>query len=369
VSTPTPPPFGACAPSPFNLSGFSHGQSVTIDVEGRDALDNASIGSLTVTIDEQGPMIQIGQCAQPNLDESRTDCQITVTGGDVASVQCLIVGVTGFRACPTDASFKTVTIDDLAAGDNAIEVRAIDDLGNIGDPDGFSPITARYATGHIVLEGHDYVDANGDTRRILANAVQLSYVFTHNLRRRAQVLIWCSTSTCDSPEEKNVKDVLTSVGITGAEITEFFDPADLLGKGLVPQHDIVIVHDQNGKHPNIDGIGKIWDVALLQEFVRRGGTLIVLDGTTSDGRTPSLTHMLLVGMGVIARTDPTVLSDQIIKYGDADLPLQNGVANGYTAPKNTVGYNGQTSGWLRPFTPDPVKIQPVVVFHLVANNR
>jgi hypothetical protein len=351
LSSSAPPPFGACAPSPFNLSGFTNGQSVKIDVEGRDAFDNPTIGSATVTIDAQGPAIQTGQCTQPGLDESTTDCQIAVTDNDVASVQCRIVGVTGFANCQTDASFKNVTVEDLAAGVNTIEVRAVDDLGNIGSPGSFRPVVATYRSGHIVLEGHDYVAINGDTARILSNAVKLSYVFTHNLGRPPQVLIWCSTSTCDSTEENNVKDILLPLGVTANEITEFFDPNDLLGKGLVPRHDVFIVHDQNGRHgANLDDIGKGWTAPMIDNFVVRGATLIVLDGMDASGGQPSGTFELLVGPGAL--TNIRVLRDATndnVNFGVSDPALQAGVNNPYTGPKYTIAYLVSDDRWLKSF--------------------
>jgi hypothetical protein len=274
-----------------------------------------------------------------------------VSDGDVASVQCRIVGVTGFANCPTDASFKNVTVEDLAAGANTIEVRAVDDLGNIGSPGSFRPVFATYRSGHIVLEGHDYVAVNGDTARILSNAVKLSYVFTHNLGRPPQVLIWCSTSTCDSTEENNVKDILLPLGVTANEITEFFDPNDLLGKGLVPRHDVFIVNDQNGRHgANLDDIGKAWTAAMIDNFVVRGATLIVLDGMDATGGQPSGTFELLVGPGALGSI--RVLRDATndnVSYGVPDPALQTGVNNPYTGPKYTIAYLVSDDRWLKSF--------------------
>jgi hypothetical protein len=342
---------GTCSPANGLAWTASFGGTYTGRVNGTDGLGNTTFKTQTWTVDANGPTIQAGQCTQPGLDESTTNCQIAVTDNDIVAVQCRIVGVTAFGTCPTDASFKNVTVEDLAAGANTIEVRAVDDLGNIGNTAGFAPVFASYRTGHVVLEGHDYLNVNADTARILSNAVRLSYVFTRDLGRPPQVLIWCATSTCDSSEERNVKDILATVGVGGGEITEFFDPADLVGKGLVPRHDVFIVHDQNGRHGgNLAAIGRSWTTPMLESFVGLGGTVIVLDGMDASGGQPSSTFQLLIGSGALTNIQfLRNATDDRVNYGVSDAALQVGVTDGYIGPKYTIAYLVFDDRWRKSF--------------------
>jgi large repetitive protein len=119
--------FGACT-SPETYTGLSDG-SHTFRVRASDALGNTSSPvSATVVVDTTAPSAAV--TSGPAANTSSSTAAFTFTGTDsgtgVASFECS-VDAAAFAACTSPHS-----VSGLADGPHTFEVRAIDQVGNVG---------------------------------------------------------------------------------------------------------------------------------------------------------------------------------------------------------------------------------------------
>ncbi|MCA9583593.1 MAG: hypothetical protein KC416_17460, partial [Myxococcales bacterium] len=133
------------------------------------------------------------------------------------------------------------------------------------------------APGHLILVGHDYVNANVNMKRIVGNAVFIAQ--GSNIR----VLTYEGDSTALSRAGTNA--AINDVGAVFSRSWTSTPAGAATVTYLLSSVDVFLVYAQAGSTDQVlNNLGAAWSTALL-EFLQRGGIVVVLDGQTSNAGT------------------------------------------------------------------------------------
>ncbi len=186
--------------------------------------------------------------------------------------------------------------------------------------------------GHAVLMGHDFYERTADIDSLLGNAVFLSSVpGTLNVLEYTEYSDNSSTGEAANARAA-IMDHATTLGRT-ISLTTAATSADVLTD--LPSADVFVVYEQENAPGDLTSQGMSWATAL-QNFVARGGVVVVMDHDYGNGGTWRLLSPsgLIVVTGVTSDTGSTETVD-----ATAD-PLAAGVTATYSAPNGTLSFSG-----------------------------
>jgi hypothetical protein len=180
------------------------------------------------------------------------------------------------------------------------------------------------APGHVVLIGHDYSVIRFSTVRLLANSVGLA------LGNPLPVAVY--DGSAPAAISQNTRTAL-SAGLD-RPWTEL--DADTDFAGALRDSNTLLVVAQRSSAANLNALGVNWRVEL-ENFLARGGTVVVLEGVGG----PS--HQILVGAGLLDATGSVVVTGdnlRVVRPSDSVAP---GVPTPYRAENTSVAFLGTTT--------------------------
>lgn len=187
--------------------------------------------------------------------------------------------------------------------------------------------------GHIVVLGHDFVDANLFQRTLLGTAVFLG----QGNPVRTLVYEGAAMDEAILGVTRAIDFVENTIGRASVETVTNAD--DVTTK--LDQADVFLIHAQAGATDGeLDMLGVQWGQAMV-DFVRRGGVIVGLDGP-SELNTGSF-HILEPAALFLAEERETVTGGEIIVY-DSGKGLALYVGGNYAVEENTVQFLGVASG-------------------------
>lgn len=207
------------------------------------------------------------------------------------------------------------------------------DDGNLENGDGCDVDCLREdgaAIGQIVYIGHDFFTSTLDAERLIANAVSL-------VQSDGTVEIVGYTEFADVTPSGEVA-VTTAALAAGADriglaynLMDFRTAAEV--EAAIGSADVLLVYEQeNASRTQLDARASAWR-NLLDDFLSRGGVLIVLDFSGESWR-------LLSVSGLVPITSASsVTSGGPLTVVDPSHPLMAGIPNPYTAPNGTQAVN------------------------------
>jgi hypothetical protein len=377
-----PAKFSPCEPGekgvpwgPYTTSG-EH----TLRVYGLDACSNRTtpIASRTFFVDATPPVIS--DVIVDNGGEGAANVTFTITDTN-STVQSVWVSTNGGDfAQVTYATPIKLVMQNLAAGENTVEIYGIDSLGNSGqghgDPyDHVVTFNMAYTkgAGHVVLLGHDFHDitTTNATKTILHSATSLPpWVLTHqsNEPRNVRVVGW-SGAAVDGTEAANVQAVLavpkaTSGALVDVDYTDWSQSspsaADL--SAHLRGQDVLLIYDQQVGAGGLTSLGTAW-YTTLQSFLNAGGVVIVLDGLVgAPGSALSDTASLLRAPGpsgepaflvyaTPVRASSKASASENTDFKSPEILNQHLGTTYYTVPDGSVAFDFTT--------PDPYQAIPV----------
>ncbi len=195
------------------------------------------------------------------------------------------------------------------------------------------------AWGHIVAIGHDYATSHPAMRRVLANAVSLTAT------NDVGVAWWPS----ESPSMAHYPALSLGMSAMSRPWHQVAFPASPASSfdGV----DVVIVPPEDIDGDASEQAGAAWATAL-DEFLRRGGVVVVLDGAGTNYRFAHGAQLFDVGAPVVVTSQPTAVVDGT-----------DSIANQVVAP-----YLAEATSVAWPGAPEPVVTTmggvDTIVFHL-----
>ena len=227
-------PFAACT-SPDGLSGLADGTH-TFQVRAKDNAgnDDASPASYTWTVDTTVPQVKIeGPVPAPTSKSSSASFFFggeDSGGSGVARFECRLDGG-AFVPCTSPQDYEG-----LADGSHTFEVRAVDQVGNVGStPDSYTwkvDTTATPQAQPLVLAAATTEASNGESVAVAPEAGKV-FVLRPGQKKPTELKEGQTIPVGSIVDATNGKVLLTSVNAAGEEQSAVFYG----GKFLVQQHD------------------------------------------------------------------------------------------------------------------------------------
>ncbi len=194
--------------------------------------------------------------------------------------------------------------------------------------------------GHIVAIGHDYVASHASQRRVLVNAVSLGS--SGNVG-----VAWWPGETRSVAHKAPFASAMDAANRAWHEVA-FPNSASFIGTGI----HVVIVGPDRGDGDAAEAMGAAWATAL-DEFLRTGGVVIVLDGANGTN------HRFAEGANLFDVGAPVTVTGQPTAVVDGTDAIVDQVLAPYLAEDSSVSWPG---------APEPVITtmggMNTIVFHI-----
>lgn len=187
--------------------------------------------------------------------------------------------------------------------------------------------------GHVVVIGHDYRRGRAGMNRLVGNAVFLS------LGDPVNVLVWSADAPAalQTGTDAAIDQVASETG--RAWLRTSAGSADTVPYEL-SFADVFLVYSQaSATDAALLSEGDAWRVAL-DTFTRRGGTVVVLDGTGQN----SGTYQVLEASGLFTAAGRTEVTDQVMNVTAPSDGIANNVPIQYNGETTSVCFDTSGSG-------------------------
>ncbi|AKF10181.1 hypothetical protein [Sandaracinus amylolyticus] len=155
-------------------------------------------------------------------------------------------------------------------------------------------------TGHLVLIGHDLLQAFSQGDRVLGNAVALARgtgaIRVLDYTQYTDRVSW-NPVTLLRPRIRDGVMNATGRDVTFTELTSWLELDDALDDDV----DVLLVYAQSAERARMQTIAEAWH-PHLRAFLARGGVIVVLDRTQGGSIELGFSHELVRGEGLFAIT-------------------------------------------------------------------
>jgi hypothetical protein len=178
--------------------------------------------------------------------------------------------------------------------------------------------------GHVVLIGHDYSTWRSGQARLLGNAVALAP------GNPIRVVFYRGNAASGFLEQVSAA-ITSGLGSSGRTWEFVIASTDDELRDLLRTNSALIVLPQDGTGDAIEATGAASQVQLNQ-FLARGGSIVVLEGTRGQS------HRFLVGAQLLAVAGPMGITDQTVNVVAPTDALATAVPTMYRAESRSVSF-------------------------------
>jgi hypothetical protein len=184
-------------------------------------------------------------------------------------------------------------------------------------------------SGHVVLMGHDYRIWRAAAARALGNAVELG--------RGTPLRIAIYRGDASAAVSQGTQNALvTALNSSGRAYEFVFVQLEDIPV-VLREVQAFVVMAQRSAPDVLEGVGAGWQ-PRLDQFLARGGSMVVLEGTGGQ------THRILTGAGLLTVDTPVDITGQTVSVAAPTDAVATAVPSPYRAETTSVSYQNAPQG-------------------------
>jgi hypothetical protein len=248
----------------------------------------------------------------------------------VSHIQSIVAIASLLGACTTSTEVTTSSessaLEETCTADLESDANNCGACGNVcASGLCYTGVCADDRAGHVFVIGHSYKTSNPALDRVLGNALATAS------NKNIDVAVYLGgASTAQRSAVSNA--VSHSAALVGFRATKTLATNPVAVQGLLPTSDVLVVAPQaQASDDSLDSIASQWQFPI-DDFLRRGGVVIVLDGPSAlnSGTSRVVSHHLPITRATVAPgPTATVSSPASAAVGAVPMLFALGESVGY----------------------------------------